>query len=223
MTASAFLQPGSLIHGVRRAWALVGHPERRRLRLVALYGVLIAALDTVALLLVYAVISLLNNQSVSGVAGSAIRALRLGESDRYRAALVLLGFTAALFVARSLLSVFGLWLTYGAANAAQADLMSRLLVGHARAPQLLRLERNVSETLRTILISVDQVTFGVLASSVSLVANVAVAAAVALGLILASPLVALAVTAYFAVIAVVWARAVRGGLTRRGQRIQELQ
>ena len=46
----------------------------------------------------------------------------------------------ALFVARSLLSVFGLWLTVGAANAAQLGLISRLLVGHARAPQLVRLE-----------------------------------------------------------------------------------
>ncbi len=83
--------------------------------------------------------------------------------------------------------MFGLWLTVGAANAAQADLISRLLVGHARAPQLLRLERNSSETLRTVLGSVDQVIIGVVASSVSLVANIAVAVAVALGLVLSSP------------------------------------
>ena len=37
-----------LILGVRRAWALVGAPERKRLRLLALYGVLIAGLDSVA-------------------------------------------------------------------------------------------------------------------------------------------------------------------------------
>jgi ATP-binding cassette, subfamily B, bacterial PglK len=211
-----------LIPGIRRAWALVGERERRRLKLVALYGVLIAALDTVALVLVYAVISLLNNQAVTGIASTLIKDLGLSESDRYHVALVLLAITAALFVTRSLLSVLGLWLTVGATNAAQADLISRLLVGHAHAPQLLRLERNSSETLRTVLISVDQVISGVVGSAVTLVANVAVAAAVAFGLILSSPMVALAVTAYFVVIAVIWTRVVRGGLARRGRRIQEL-
>jgi len=211
-----------LIPGVRRAWALVGPRERRRLRLVALYGVLIAGLDTFALILIYALISLLNKQGVPGIAGSAIRALHIGSSDRYRAALILLAITSALFVARSLLSVLGLWLTVGAANAAQVDLISRLLVGHARAPQLLRLERNSSETLRTIMGSVDQVVTGVVSSSVSLVSNGAVGVAVALGLVLSSPVVAVAAIVYFALIGVLWARVVRGGLQRRGRRVQEL-
>ena len=49
----------SLIHGIRRGWALVDLHDRRRLRLVALYGVLIAGLDTFALVLIYALINLL--------------------------------------------------------------------------------------------------------------------------------------------------------------------
>jgi ABC-type multidrug transport system fused ATPase/permease subunit len=192
------------------------------LRLLALYGVLIAGLDTVALLLIYALINLLGNQSVTGLAGSLISALGLDSADRYHTALILLLITSALFVTRSLLSVLGLWLTAGAANTAQANLISRLLIGHARAPQMLRLERNSSETLRTVLSSVDQVVFGVVFSSVQLVSNGAVAVAVAAGLILASPLVAVAVTVYFALIAFIWARAVRGPLGRRGQRMQDL-
>ena len=211
-----------LAEGTRRAWALVRPRERRRLQLVALYGVLIAGLDTLALLLVYALINLLSGQPVTGVVRWLVDALQIDAADRYRAALILLVITAVLFVARSGLSVLGLWLTVGAANAAQADLISRLLTGHAHAPQLLRLERNSSETLRTVLGSVDQVISGVVASSVALVANCAVAAAVALGLVLASPVVAVAITVYFALIAFVWARLVRGGLTRRGRQIQEL-
>ena len=39
---------------------------------------------------------------------------------------------------------------------------------------------------------------------------------------LSSPAVAVAVTVYFALIGVVWARGVRGALVRRGQRVQEL-
>ena len=145
------------MRGIRRAWALVGAREKKRLRLVALYGVLIAGLDTLALVLIYALINLLNNQPVSGIAGSLVRVLHLTESTRYHAALVLLVITAALFVTRSVLSVLGLWLTLGAANAAQASLLAHLLIGHAHAPQLARLERNSSETLRTVLTSVDQV------------------------------------------------------------------
>jgi ATP-binding cassette, subfamily B, bacterial PglK len=211
-----------LIDGIRRGWAVVQPPERKRLRLVAVYGVAIAGLDTVALVLIYALINLLNDQGVSGVAGKLVDALGVGQSDRYHAALVLLAITAALFVARSLLSVFGLWLTLGAANAAQADLITRLLIGHARAPQLLRLERNSSETLRTIMSSVDQVISGIVFSSVLLAANIAVAVAVAIGLILSSPVVAAAVTVYFVVIALAWARGVRGALATRGRRVQEL-
>jgi ABC-type multidrug transport system fused ATPase/permease subunit len=211
------------IHDIRRAWTLVRPHERRRLQLVALYGVLIAGLDTLALLLVYALISLLNHQPVTWIAATLTDALHLSGSDRYRAALILLLITAALFVARSLLSILGLWLTIGAGNAAQADLISRLLVGHARAPLLLRLEQNSSETLRTVLSSVSQVTLGVVSGSVSLLANGAVALAVAVGLLLASPSVAVAVMVYFALIAVVWARVIRGTLVRRGRSVQELQ
>lgn len=213
---------GGLVHGTRRAWALVEPPERRRLRWVALFGVGIAALDAFALVLIYALINLLNDQRVTGIAGSFVHALGVGTSDRYRAALILLVITSALFVARSLLSVLGLWLTVGASNAAQANLISRLLIGHARAPQLLRLERNSSETLRTIMSSVDQVVSGVVFSSVLLVANISVALAVAVGLILSSPIVAAAVTVYFLMISIAWARGVRGALSRRGRRIQEL-
>jgi ABC-type multidrug transport system fused ATPase/permease subunit len=211
-----------LIHGIRRAWSLVEPPERRRLRWVALYGVVIAGLDAFALVLIYALINLLNDQKVTGVAGSFVHALGVGTSDRYRAALILLVITAVLFVARSLLSVLGLWLTVGASNAAQADLITRLLVGHARAPQLQRLERNSSETLRTIMGSVDQVISGIVFSSVLLVSNLSVALAVAVGLILSSPVVAAAVSVYFVLIALAWARGVRGALLRRGRRIQEL-
>lgn len=208
--------------GIRRAWALVSPDERRRLQLVAGYGVLIAGLDTFALLLIYGLINLLNNQPVSGFSGSFVRVLGIGTADRYRAALILLAITSVLFVARSLLSVLGLWLTVGATNTAQVVLIARLLRGHARAPQLMRLERNSSETLRTVLTSVDQMLTGIVFSSVSLVSNGAVAVAVALGLILSSPLVAIAVTAYFAFIALLWARVARGPLRRRGLRMQEL-
>ncbi len=211
-----------IIEGVRRGWALVQAPERKRLRRVAAFGVAIAGLDTVALLLIYALINLLNGQAVTGIAGAMVRALGLQGSDRYHAALILLAATSILFVARSSLSILGLWLTVGAANAAQADLITRLLVGHARAPQLLRLERNSSETLRTIMSSVYQVISGIVFSSVLLVANVAVAAAVTAGLILASPTVALAITVYFLLIAIAWSRGVRGGLARRGRLLQQL-
>ena len=98
----------------------------------------------------------------------------------------------------------------GVANAAQADLVSRLLFGHARAPHLTRLERNSSETLRTISMSIDQVVSGIIGSSVSLISNSAVMVAVLLGLVLSSPIVAVTVTVYFGASGSIWVRGVRG-------------
>ena len=130
---------------------------------------------------------------------------------------------AVLFVARSVLSVVGIWLTIGAGNTADTNLFERLLLGHARAPQVMRLERNSAETLRTLTESVDRTIIGVVSSSVSLLANVAVIVAIAVGLLVSSPLVATVVSIYFAVVAFVWIRLVRGGLARRGHQVQEQQ
>ena len=212
-----------MISEVRRGLALAGRKERRRLGVVAAYGVLIAALDTVALLLLFVLITVLLDQPVGGFAKVFVGGGHLNDEDRYHTALILLGFTAMLFVVRSLLSVFGLWLTIGASNAAQADLVSRLLVGHARAPHLVRLGRNSSETLRTVVNSVAQVFSGIVSSAVSLAADGAVVVAVIVGLTLASPVVALTVAAYFLVVAVVWVRVVRGGLVWRGRVGQQLE
>ena len=149
--------------------------------LVAAYGVLIAGLDTIALILLYALTTLLANQPRTGITASILGHGKLSADERYNEALILLLVTAGLFVLRSGLSVFGLWLTIGAANAAQANLVSRLLVGHARASHLTRLDRNSSETLRTVSMSIDQVVNGIVGSSVTLVSNTAVMVAVLLG------------------------------------------
>jgi ABC-type multidrug transport system fused ATPase/permease subunit len=212
-----------LIRQVRRAGALLARKERRRLQLVALYGILIAGLDTIALILLFAMISLLDGEPASGITKLFFAGGHVSSDERYREALILLSATAVLFVVRSMLSVFGLWLTAGATNAAQQGLVSRLLHGYARAPHLTRLDRNTSETLRTLSLSVSQVITGVVGGSVSLLANIAVSIAVLLGLVLSSPIVAVTVGVYFAAIAAFWVRGVRGGLMRRGQRIQVLQ
>ena len=212
-----------LVASIRKAWSLVPRHERRQLELISVYNLLIAGLDTFALLLVYALINLLSNQGATGIAGKIIHGLHLNAADQYRTALILLSITAGLFVTRSALSVFGLWLSLGIVFTAEANLMTRLLVGHAHAPQLLRLERNSSETLRTVLDSVDRVMQGVVFSSVSLLANAAVAIAVLVGLFLASPSVAITITVYFTLVAVGWIYGVRNGLARHGRRAQELQ
>ncbi len=193
------------------------------MQLISLYGILIAGLDTFALLLIYALINLLSNQGATGYAGKLIHLLNLNASDQYRTALILLGITAGLFITRSVLSVLGLWLSLGIVYSAEAKLLTRLLVGHAYAPQLMRLERNSSETLRTVLDSVDRVMNGVVFSSVSLVANVAIAIAVFVGLFLSSPLVAVTISIYFTLVAFGWVYGVRNGLARHGRRAQELQ
>jgi ABC-type multidrug transport system fused ATPase/permease subunit len=218
-----FARRGGMVREVRRAWALVRRRERRRLQLVSLYGIMIAGLDTIALILLFALINLLDDQPLTGISAFLVPRGPLNSSERYRESLILLALTSLLFVVRSLLSIFGLWLTFGAANAAEADLVERLLVGHAGASYLTRLERNSGQTLRTISISVDQVIFGIVSSSVALISNGAVALATLLGLILSSPLIAITVGIYFSVLSLIWVKGVRGGLSQRGRRVQELQ
>jgi ATP-binding cassette, subfamily B, bacterial PglK len=208
---------------IRDAWALVPRHERRRLKLISIYNLLIAGLDTFALLLIYALINLLSANGATGIAGKIVHVLGLNASEQYRTALILLVITAGLFITRSALSVLGLWISLGIVYTAEANLMTRLLIGHAYAPQLMRLERNSSETLRTVLDSVDRVMNGVVFSSVSLLANAAVAVAVLLGLFLASPLVAVIISLYFALVAMGWILGVRNGLARHGRRAQQLQ
>jgi ABC-type multidrug transport system fused ATPase/permease subunit len=215
--------PTNFLRVLGRAWELIAREDRRRLRLLAVYGVAIAALDTFALILVFAVISLLDNQPAVSVSDTVMHWLGLIRHDRYETALLLFALTTVLFIVRSLLSVLGLWMTFDATNRAQVNLVALLLRGHARAPQLVRLERDASETLRTVVNSVSQVTYGVVGSSVYLISNLAVAGAVALGLFLSSPFVAGVIVVYFAFIALAWMRLVRGALERRGRHVQELQ
>ena len=207
---------------VRRAWALIERHDRHRFVLVAAYGVLIAGLDTIALILLYALTTLLANEPQSGITATILGHGKPSADQRYNEALILLLVTAGLFVLRSGLSAFGLWLTVGATNNAQASLVSRVLFGHARAAHLTRLDRSSSQTLRTISMSIDQVVSGIVGSSVSLVSNAAVMVAVLLGLLLSNAVVALTVTVYFGALAFAWARGVRATLARRGQAVQEL-
>ncbi len=110
--------------------------------LVAGYGVLIAGLDTIALLLLFALINLLDNQPNSGITSLLVPSGRLSSHQRYHDALVLLAFTA-LSVHRSEPALGPRALAHlRRRKRAQADLVSRLLFGHARAPHLTRLERN---------------------------------------------------------------------------------
>jgi len=215
----------TVIGGIRRAWAFVEPATAKRLRVIAAFGVLTACLDTAALLLVYGLITLLSNsrQTPTGVTHWLIRELGVQTSSRYDTALVLLSITAGLFVVRSVLTVLNQWLALGATNTAQAGLLRRVLIGHALSPHLLRISRNSSQTLRTLAVSVDQVTFGVVGASVNIASNLAISLAVAAALFLSTPVVAITITAYFTVIAVAWTRGVRGAFMRRGASVQALQ
>ena len=167
-------------------------------------------------------INVLLDQPVTGFAASLLPSDYTNGDNPYQTALILLCVTALLFGVRSLLSVLGLWMTIGAANSAQSDLVARLLVGRARFTSHPRRAQFVRDPAH-VLVSVDQVIAGIVSSSVSLVSDGAIVVAVVLGLVLSSPPVALTVTAYFCVVAIVWVRVVRGGLARRGQARKELQ
>jgi ATP-binding cassette, subfamily B, bacterial PglK len=215
----------TILSGIRRAWALIEPATRKRLRAIGLFSILISVLDTGALLLVYGLITILSGvgQKPTSIVAWVIRFLGIEHLSRYGQALTLLAITAALFVTRSLLSVLNTWLQIGAVNSGQVGLLTRILTGYALSPQLSRLERNSSETLRTLAFSIDQVSAGVVGASVMIVANLAITVAVGVALFLSSPFVALTISVYFAVVTVAWTRGVRGIFKSRGESVQALQ
>jgi len=211
----------SLIGAIRRSWRLLRSRDRRRLVLLSLYGIAIAGLDTVAIMVMYALVNVLAGQPLSGL-GRALLSLMVGSTGGYRAALILLLCGSFLFAVRSALSIAGLWWTLGATYDAEGELVGRLLMGYAYAPQLVRRSRSSSELLRTVVGSVQQCLYGIIGSSVQLMSNVAVAVAVLIGIGFSDPVVAGVVTVYFAVISGLWIRLLRSRLTRSGQRLQLL-
>jgi ABC-type multidrug transport system fused ATPase/permease subunit len=215
----------TILGGIRRAWAMVEPATRKRLQAIGIFSVAIASLDTLALLLIYGLITLLSSNSTepTGIAGSLIRLLTRGVSNRYDSALLLLAITAVLFLVRSILSVFNAWLMGGELIKIQASLLRRILIGKALSPQVVRVESNSAQALRTLAFSIDQVSFGIVGASVSIVSNFAITLAVAGALFLSSPVVALSVIVYFTVVATLWTRGVGGAFRRRGESVQALE
>ncbi len=185
---------------------------------IGVFSVVIAALDTLALLVLFDLVATLRGGQPTRYASWIPGVQTEAGSSVGR----LMAVTAGLFLARSMLSVVELWLSADAGNKAQEELTARLLRAYVRAPHVVRLERGPATTLRTLLTSTDDVTRGIMVSAISLTGNVAIIVATVVGLVIASPLVAFAVFSYFAVLAYAWLRVTRTTLRRRGQRLSDL-
>ena len=207
-----------VIRTFQRAFGLLGQHLRRRLTVVAAIGVLIAALDFLGILLLVPFLSFLGpSASASGFGVNFVESL-LGTTSQERVVVVLAVAATLLFVARGIGSVVLLWVQNGLVIQAQVGLARRILVGFSRAPWIVQQGVGTGSVLRTTRDSTTGIAM-IVNSGLSAIAEVAVALAVFIALVVINPLLAVGALIYLGAGGLLYLRLVRRPVERRGERI----
>ena len=202
-----------------RAFALLDRGVWRQLGLVAIFGVLIAALDFLGILLLVPFLAFLGpSQTASGFGVGLVE--RVVGSQSQEEVVVILAVTAtALFIVRGIGSVVLLWIQNGLVIRGQVNLAGRLLSGFVRSPWLVQQRAGTGAVMRTAREStagIAQIANG----GISALADVAVAVSVFVALVLVNPLLAIGALIYLGAAGLVYLRLVRRPVERRGERLQ---
>jgi ABC-type multidrug transport system fused ATPase/permease subunit len=142
---------------IRRVWVLVDAGTRRRMIWSAVGSSVLAALDTIAVLLVFPLIQLLVASRASSTAVHLPLGIELGGDGSLHDAAVLAAIVAALFLVKSSLSIAFLRWNLGFVLAAETSLAGRLFAVHlVRAPAAASaldtpgVQRTLTESLRRV-------------------------------------------------------------------------
>lgn len=208
---------------INRALRLLGPNTRKRIRWLAVGSVLLSALDLVGILLLVPLLAYLGQGTLPDDRVSVFIAEGLGTTSPERTALVLAGAAAVLFLVKSVCSVLLLWVQAGALNKAVVELGQRLMRAFVTAPWLSQQKMSSGGLIRTAapggsLYAAVNVVAG---STLGILGDAAVFISVFAALMIVSPVLALSGVVYLVVIGFLYARVIRGTLTRRGQLIQE--
>ena len=212
-----------VIRIINRSLGLVSPKTRSQIRLLALGSILLSTLDLVGILLLVPLLAFLGQGTLPDSRLSDLIVSVLGNSRPERTALILAGAAAMLFLIKSICSVALLWLQAGALNRAVVELGQRLMRAFVTAPWLSQQRMSSGGLIRTAAPG------GALYASVNLVAGAtlgllgdgAVFISVFAALTIVSPALAIAGVTYLALVGFLYARGIRGTLTRRGQLLQE--
>lgn len=202
-----------------RAFALLEPGVRLRLGVVAVFGVLIAALDFAGILLLVPFLAYLGPSQAATGLGVGFAESVLGTQSQERVVVVLAVAATVLFVLRGIGSVALLWIQNGLVIQGQVGLARRILTGFVRAPWPVQQNVGTGSILRTARDSTNGIAL-IVNAGLSAVAECAVAIAVFVALVVINPFLAIGALAYLGAAGLLYLRLVRRPVERRGERIQ---
>ncbi len=208
-----------VLRTVRRAFALLNAPARRRLLILAAANILIAGLDMLGILLLVPLLLFLGPGGAPQVAFVDFAEQLLGTDAPERIALALALAATALFVAKGVAAVSLIWVQAGVLNVAQVSLSERILRSFVKAPWLVQQSSGTGAIIRTTVGSVSTTT-GTVASGIAALAALAVFIAVFAALVIVNPLLAIAALVYLVAAGLTYLRIVRRPIETRGEQLQ---
>ena len=208
-----------IFRAIRRAIALIDRSSRRKLSLLTVFNVVVAAFDLVGILLLVPLLSFLGPGGAPQGRFVDFAEQILGTDSPERIVLALALAATALFVAKGVSAVVLLWVQAGVLNNAQVTLSERILNGFIRAPWLVQQGSATGVMIRTTVASVTA-TVQITAGGISVVAEGAVFVAVVAALVIVNPALALASLIYLVLAGLVYLRVVRRPIEARGEQSQ---
>lgn len=202
---------------VRDLVSLFDHRGRVRLALLLVASLLSGLLDMVAVALVLPLVTLATGDSQpTGPVATVWR--WLGSPDRERFVLILAITVVVLFIAKDFFQLLMTWYGGTFANLMRARTSTRLLRYYLHAPYTTTSRRSAAELVNTVDTAVGQVFAAALGGGLTAATSAISIVAIVLALIVAAPLPALAVSVYFALAGLLYARLVRPVAERTGRR-----
>ncbi len=208
-----------VLRTVRRAFALLNAPARRRLLILAAASVLVAGLDMLGILLLVPLLAFLGPGGAPQGAFVDFAEQLLGTDAPERIVLALALTATALFVAKGVAAVSLLWVQTGVLNVAQVSLSERILGSFVKAPWLVQQSSGTGAIIRTTINSVTATALTV-ASGIGVLAESAVFIAVFAALVIVNPLLAIAALIYLVAAGLTYLRIVRRPIETRGEQVQ---
>ena len=211
-----------MLASVKSALALLDRRSKRILLLLVAMQVVIASLDLLGILL-FGVVAALSASAIAGqpseTLDTVLGILGLSDVDQVYLAIVLAAVAGFVFIIKSILTFLLVRRSLRFLANRQAMVSSRLAERLLSRP-LLDVQRNSSQQNAYALTSgVNAATIGILGNAVVIVAEVAVLAVVAVGLLAIDPLVAVFTIVFFAALGLVMNRALGNWARRLGTQL----
>jgi ATP-binding cassette, subfamily B, bacterial PglK len=219
----SFLQQSTLA----RASSVLSGRDRRKIYLITVIQVGMSILDLIGIALIGVIgaltVSGVQSQQPSNRVNGVLESLHL-EGFQFQTQVAILGLTAAVFlVGRTILSMVFTRRTLLFLSLRGALISSSLIANLLRQPLLRIQEKTHQETLYAVTTGVNAIVLGVLATSVTLVADIALLVVIASGLLVVDPTIAIVSFLFFVTLAFLLFNLMKGKALKLGTESARLE